>query len=427
MTCGVAWPLLKGEWSPCGEQPPAPTYHTAGTPAPPRHAAGGRRRRRSPIPFSFFWNLDSPSLYSTLIMTLFILIITTSTLIFFARAKTLVVGSGPGGTGFILRAVELDHASSDTFEWFEEGDYNDAVLDIIDWPKAYNIPGSERYIKLIDTKEGQAGPGLPLKAIRFTAFGGGAVLNSGGPLTLMDSDDERIQVAVERYGSQFLAEELKSQALSTDQESDRMMEWYDNIGYEVESDFLTTRKAGQANRVGYAASSLSVSRDERRQRAADLVSDYPNRINLHLQTRVKRVVFGPSRHAIGIELMNGTTVKGDIVVLAGGVFGTYELLVRSGIGSKRDLETLGVDEVVADESVGKQIGDDAGILFFHGGREVHEPDGTWRPGIVASHGTDFGITHGAKQFSIYCSLELITGRQIARHMICYVPRRKTHH
>ena len=317
----------------------------------------------------------------------------SSTLSFFACAqnpKTIVVGSGPGGTGFIKRAIQ--HAScEDNFEWFEEGG-DDVVLD---WPGGYNTPGSERYIKLIDRKAGQVGESL--KAIRFTAFGGGAVMNSGSPLTLMDSDDERIQSAVDQHGFSFLAEELQSQSRVVDEASDRLIEWYNDAGYEVESNFLTTRKAGQGNRVGYGASTI-LSGGTRTQIAKTLVNDNPNRINLHLQTRVKRVIFGPARNAIGIELMNGTMVKGDRVVLAGGVFGTYELLVRSGIGSKEDLETVGVDEIVTDESVGKNIGDDSGIAFFHGddGRETHASDGTWQPGVVASRGNQFGITHWGK-------------------------------
>ena len=50
-----------------------------------------------------------------------------------------------------------------------------------------------------------------------------------------------------------------------------------------------------------------------------LVEDNPGRVNAHLNTRVKRVLFGPYHEAIGIELSNGSQVFGDRVVLAGGV------------------------------------------------------------------------------------------------------------
>ena len=50
-----------------------------------------------------------------------------------------------------------------------------------------------------------------------------------------------------------------------------------------------------------------------------LVKDNPGRVNAHLNTRVKRVLFAKDHKAIGIELANGSQVFGDRVVLAGGV------------------------------------------------------------------------------------------------------------
>ena len=50
-----------------------------------------------------------------------------------------------------------------------------------------------------------------------------------------------------------------------------------------------------------------------------LVKDNPGRVNVHLNTRVKRVLFAKDHKAIGIELANGSQVFGDRVVLAGGV------------------------------------------------------------------------------------------------------------
>jgi len=93
--------------------------------------------------------------------------------------------------------------------------------------------------------------------------------------------------------------------------------------------------------------------------------------------------------------VNGTQVLGDRVVLAGGVFGTFELLVQSGIGSRQDLENAGVEDIiVTDESVGKRIGDDAGILFLHDSDEEYTKEfNPMTRDVVASRGNSFGITH----------------------------------
>ena len=159
---------------------------------------------------------------------------------------TIVVGSGPGGTGFIKRALEHDNCT-DTFEWFEEGG-NSVVTD---WPSVYTSPESEDYIRLIDRKDG----GI-IKAARWRGFGGGAVLNSGGPLMLLQSTDERVQSAVEQHGPKFLQEELISPAV-TDRSSDNWIQWYKDAGYAQESHFLTNRSKTGQPRVGYVATTFA--------------------------------------------------------------------------------------------------------------------------------------------------------------------------
>ena len=47
---------------------------------------------------------------------------------------------------------------------------------------------------------------------------------------------------------------------------------------------------------------------------------------------------------------------------------------------------------MTDESVGKRIGDDAGILFLHDQEHTKEPN-PMRRDVVASRGNSFGITH----------------------------------
>ena len=299
-----------------------------------------------------------------------------------AQRKTIVVGSGPGGTGFLKRALQLS-GPDEIFDWFEEGGHNV----IVDYPADYATLEGSRHIKYIDQLDDPL-----LKVPRFSALGGGAVMNSGGPLTLLRSSDTRVQPAVEQHGPVFLADELQSPAV-TDPTAERWITRYREAGYTTEnSHFLTTRSEGL--QVGYAATTF---RDGKRtQVAKTLAVSNADRVRLHLETPVERVLFGETNQAVGVELKNGTKVDADRVVLAGGVFGTYELLVRSGIGSRKDLANARIPPVVVDETVGKNIGDDAGIYFLHGGLggNVSQGNGASHGAdIVASRGNEFSITH----------------------------------
>jgi len=306
--------------------------------------------------------------------------------------RTIVVGSGPGGTGFIKRALEYDDCD-DTFEWLEEG--GDDFM-ILDWPAEYTSPESTKHMKFINNTSS----GL-LKAIRFSGFGGGATRNSGGPLTLIPSSDERVQTALEKHGEDFLMEELQSLPIS-DPTSDEWIQRYTDAGYEKSPHFMTDRQFGQSKRVGYGATTFG--NGTRTQVAKSLLNS--DRVHLSLNTSVKRVIFGTNNNATGVELMNGTIVDGDRVILAAGVFGTYELLIRSGIGSKKDLTTIGIEPIVIDESVGKHIGDDVGILFLHKGGQWESNSASHGADIIAAHENDFSVTHWGK--TAYDSLLLGT-------------------
>ncbi|KAL7547541.1 hypothetical protein ACHAWF_010825 [Thalassiosira exigua] len=307
------------------------------------------------------------------------LLLGTSALTHAENQKTIVVGSGPGATGFIKQALKV---SNDTFEWFEEGGEHL----ILEWPEDYSAPDSRDYLKYVKRTSSNI-----VNAVRWSGFGGGATRNSGGPLVLLPTKDERIQPAVEKYGEEFLAEELQSSP-AFDRTSDAWIDLYKDAGYLSEDHFLTDRYDEQPDRVGYGATTF-FGNGTRTQQAKNLLSDKRIRLNLH--SRVKRVIF-EDKQAVGVELVNGTKTFGDKVVLAAGVFGTYEILVHSGIGPKKDLESVGVDPVVVDETVGKKIGCDAGILFLHLGWWFESNKASAGADIAASRGTEFGITHWGK-------------------------------
>ena len=81
------------------------------------------------------------------------------------------------------------------------------------------------------------------------------------------------------------------------------------------------------------------------------------RVTLVLETKVEHVIFDNDKSATGILLSNGTIVEGDDVVLSGGVFGSFELLVRSGIGKESDIANTKYpkqkDPVFVNNNIGK--------------------------------------------------------------------------
>jgi len=73
------------------------------------------------------------------------------------------------------------------------------------------------------------------------------------------------------------------------------------------------------------------------------------------QSIVDRVLF-EGKKATGIVLANGKEFFANEIILSGGTYGSAAILLRSGIGTKSDLEKLSIP-VIADLPVGKNIKD----------------------------------------------------------------------
>lgn len=84
---------------------------------------------------------------------------------------------------------------------------------------------------------------------------------------------------------------------------------------------------------------------------------------LRANTHVRRVIF-ENKRAVGVELDGGEVVRARQIVLCGGAISTPALLVRSGVGPRRDLERLGVDVVADSPSVGARLLDHPGVAIF---------------------------------------------------------------
>ncbi len=78
--------------------------------------------------------------------------------------------------------------------------------------------------------------------------------------------------------------------------------------------------------------------------------------------------------AIGVDLVEGgvaDTVWADLVVVAGGTYGSPELLLRSGIGPAEELWNLGLDIVADVPGVGRNLHDHPGFeLYFEPSAEL---------------------------------------------------------
>jgi choline dehydrogenase len=82
-----------------------------------------------------------------------------------------------------------------------------------------------------------------------------------------------------------------------------------------------------------------------------------NNLTIRAETVVDRIVF-EGRRAVGVALAgSGEVIRADGVTLAAGSYGSPALLLRSGIGSKEQLRTLGVAVVEDLPGVGENLAD----------------------------------------------------------------------
>lgn len=87
-----------------------------------------------------------------------------------------------------------------------------------------------------------------------------------------------------------------------------------------------------------------------------------SRLTLRPNTHVRRVIF-ENKRAVGVET-DSETLRARRVVLCGGAIATPSILIRSGIGPRRDLERLGVDVIADSPTVGARLLDHPGAAIF---------------------------------------------------------------
>jgi choline dehydrogenase len=119
------------------------------------------------------------------------------------------------------------------------------------------------------------------------------------------------------------------------------------------------------------------SRDGSRVTAADGYlprESLPHGLEIRSDAQVADLVF-EGRRAIGVRMLSGEVVHGDLIVVSGGTYGSPAILLRSGIGPATHLHEIGIRVAVDLPGVGEQLADHAAADIVTGwqGTSREEP------------------------------------------------------
>ena len=134
----------------------------------------------------------------------------------------------------------------------------------------------------------------------------------------------------------------------------------------------------QQNSIGIRYPPLATRNHERigtRDRVEEVRRKHPDRLHVELHALATRILFDGSQRAIGVEYLKGERLyrahhdpgegPGELrrahasreVILAGGAYNTPQLLMLSGVGPRRELESHGIDLRVDLPGVGSNLQD----------------------------------------------------------------------
>lgn len=289
-------------------------------------------------------------------------------------ADVVLVGSGPAGAGFLHRLVRLRPDLS--VLWIEKG------LDFkaINWPE-----------DIVDDTDTSVLTNIPRRKLNHIAakawnnFGGGDAANSGGANYLVsDEPYPPVDVFALRNHSIIPATET----------SDRWTKAFEATHFKETPP--PPIKLDNKDVVSLPSSLRTQDGRNRLLLADDLRYNTVNRNVRYVHGRAASVirVDGNSR-AIGVRgvrLDNKQNEYGGCVawkanlavVLSGGIFNTFDLLVETGIGQKKHLEAREIprDWWTPNENVGKGVGDEHAVVYVGVEPEVADPFGA-QPRLIA--------------------------------------------
>lgn len=277
-----------------------------------------------------------------------------------ASKRIVVVGSGPGASGFLWRVLGADSTTHVT--WIESG----GMDKIENWPAGYLQPN----VAACCLHDVTTRPFSMFVAKRWRAFGGGNALNSGGPLVVSPNvaRENGLEATVAKYWDGVVTHRIP---YKTDEATEHWLRFWDSQGLScVHGSYFD----GRTGDCGVTDTTFNTD-GTRRILAYDVWREHSNRIDLRLNTKVRSVVFNEHNQAIGVETAEGERIDGDDVVLAGGVFGTYEVLLRSGVGPQAQLDRHRIQSHVPHrpwhETIGTGIRDDDGFgVVYTSGKDI---------------------------------------------------------
>ena len=287
-------------------------------------------------------------------------------------ADVILVGSGPGGAGFLHRLLRLKPDLS--VIWIEKGQ----DFKIYNWPEQLNDVASAVLTNV---------PRKNLKHLSgkaWNTFGGGDSGNSGGAnLLLSDIPYYPVDVVALRNHS----------IIPPTNTSERWAKAFSNTGFKEGPPFHV--KLNDAKRISQPSSLQTEDGKDRLLLAEDLRYSTEFRNVDYAHARVASVIRkGNKGRALGVRGVRIDYAQNEYggcvawkatlaVVLAGGVFNTFDLLIETGIGPQ---DYLGVRDVPKDwwtpnEDVGKEVGEEHPIVFVSAEPEATDPFGA-QPRLV---------------------------------------------
>ena len=311
----------------------------------------------------------------------------------------IVVGSGPGSAGFIHELLNRQPEAS--VLWFEEGErIGDNGDGLVAWPDALgpqirkgNVPNhrfTKRHWLRARSWKGFGGEPITLNpcpiptiypnlcnlnsGYNSARISGGDALNSGGPnqiglLKAENSDQRRVW----KLRNQNIQPDGTTDAFGQTPLGDRFIDAFtEDAGGPVRfpTDVPDELRPGSGF-VGFYPSSIYPNPMGRRFLAEKLYARFspgPDRLSLRLGTKIVRLEVeetptGPRVIGVVAQPQYGGEVAyhAGKVILAAGIFGTFSLLVDSGIGPPEALDTRGVataDRHIENFHIGRNVGDE---------------------------------------------------------------------
>ncbi|KAF2153155.1 GMC oxidoreductase [Myriangium duriaei CBS 260.36] len=158
--------------------------------------------------------------------------------------------------------------------------------------------------------------------------------------------------------------------------AERLWPMHDLVGSLWASEGLKWNKdlnSGSPLGYGYPGSLWNRGKRQFPQVAYDVSLD-----NTKLGTKVHKILFhlpeyGKPLRARGLQTVDGQVFEAKEIILCAGVYASPQILLHSGIGPREDLSKLGIEVLVPNDEVGKNLRDDLNVrqIFKLASADIH--------------------------------------------------------